>query len=294
MKATLTIGVSASGKTTWALSQPGEVLSRDNYRWAIMEEKGISPSWTNWKWKWENLVTERVDADLAICAQNGVDVIIADTNLNERIRGAMAAKLEGLGYTVEYKFFDVTWDEAVRRDNERAHGVGYSVLQKQHQEFLTNHVGRVAFDHDKGTIKAAIVDIDGTVALMEGVRGPFEWHKVHLDAPHTPIIDMVKGLMAAGYHILFTSGRSDECRELTQNWLFNAFPEHRPGFDYQLFMREAADQRKDTLVKEEIYMRHIHYKYDVQVVLDDRPSVCRMWRDMGLNVVQVGNPYIEF
>lgn len=43
MKATLTIGVSASGKTTWALHQPGEVISRDNYRWSIMEEKGISP-----------------------------------------------------------------------------------------------------------------------------------------------------------------------------------------------------------------------------------------------------------
>ncbi|WEM34451.1 polynucleotide kinase [Xanthomonas phage X1] len=295
MKATLTIGVSASGKTTWALSQPGEVLSRDNYRWSIMEEKGISPSWTNWKWKWENLVTERVDADLALCAAQGKDIIIADTNLNENVRGAMAAKLEALGYTVEYKFFDVTWDEAVRRDNERAHGVGYSVLQKQHQQFLDNHVGRLAADADKGTRKAAIVDIDGTVALMEGVRGPFEWHKVHLDKPHTPIIDMVKGLMAAGYFILFTSGRSDECFDLTENWLQSVFaPDGYWHGDCRLLMREASDQRKDTIVKEEIYMRHIHYNYDVQIVLDDRPSVCRMWRDLGLNVVQVGNPYIEF
>ena len=35
-------------------------------------------------------------------------------------------------------------------------------------------------------------------------------------------------------------------------------------------------------------------KYNVEFVVDDRPSVCRQWHDMGLKVLRVGNPYIEF
>ena len=41
---------------------------------------------------------------------------------------------------------------------------------------------------------AIIVDVDGTLADMRGVRGPFEWDKVHLDKPHQDIIDLVRDL----------------------------------------------------------------------------------------------------
>lgn len=292
-KATLTIGISASGKTTWAYQQPGEVVSRDNYRWQIMEEKNLEPSWDNWKWKWEDEVTKRVDEDIAIYAAQGKDLIIADTNLSEKTRQAMAQKLADLGYAVEYKFFDVTYDEAVKRDNRRENGVGYSVLQKQHQQFIDQHVGRIK--RPEFGEKAVIVDIDGTVAHMGNHRGPFEWMKVHLDDVNQPVIDMVKGLGAAGHFVLFTSGRSDECRDLTLNWIYEALAnDWLEGDDFVLLMRKAGDQRKDTIVKEEIFREHIMNKYDVRLVLDDRPSVCRMWRDLGLDVVQVGNPYIEF
>lgn len=292
MYATITVGISASGKTTWAYQQKEQVVSRDDYRWRIMEEKLLAPSWDNWKWKWEDEVTRRVDADLKIYASHGQNIIIADTNLSQKTRIGMTEKLEALGYTVKFKFFEISWDEAVARDNRRPHGVGYSVLQKQHQQYIDQRIGRVI--PPENGIKAAIVDIDGTVAIMGNHRGPFEWNKVHLDDPHTPIIDMVKGLVAAGYFILFTSGRSDECRDLTSFWLTKFFPDYEHDTHYLLLMRAQGDQRKDTIVKEEIFRNHIESYYDVQIVLDDRPSVCRMWRDLGLNVVQVGNPYIEF
>lgn len=291
-KATLTIGISASGKTTWAYKQPGEVVSRDNYRWQIMEEKNLEPSWDNWKWKWEDEVTKRVDADIEIYAAQGKDLIIADTNLSEKTRQAMAQKLADLGYAVEYKFFDVTYDEAVKRDNRRENGVGYSVLQKQHQQFIDQHVGRVTMDASLPS--AVIVDIDGTVALMEGHRGPFEWNKVHLDRPHQVVIDMVRGLHAAGHFVLFTSGRDGSCFELTLDWILSHFSDWVHGRDFYLLMRTAGDQRKDTIVKEEIFREYIYGLYNVVAAVDDRPSVCRMWRDLGLNVIQVGNPYIEF
>lgn len=286
MKAILTIGMSASGKSTWAKAQKDYiVVSRDDVRWTYMRGLGIEPSWANWKWKWEDKVTEGVDAQLRYLAATSQNVIIADTNLDDRIRNSMAEKLIGLGYEVDYRIFEVTWDEAVRRDNARKDGVGYSVLQKQHQKIM--EAKRVLTEPSGPT--AAIVDIDGTMALMEGVRGPFEWNKVHLDKPNTPVVDMVKGLHKAGYKILFTSGRDGVCRELTELWLCDYFGEH-----FELFMRAAGDTRKDTVVKEEIYNDFIRGNYDAKVVIDDRPSVCRMWRDLGLNVVQVGNPYIEF
>lgn len=52
--------------------------------------------------------------------------------------------------------------------------------------------------------------------------------------------------------------------------------------------------RKDTIIKEELFWKPIADNYNVQFVLDDRLSVCRMWRDLGIKVLQVGNPHIEF
>jgi len=130
--------------------------------------------------------------------------------------------------------------------------------------------------------------------LMEGIRGPFDWNKVDRDLPNQPVIDMVKGLRAAGHHILFTSGRDGSSRDLTLKWLLAQFPEFAYIRDFDLLMRNTGDTRKDTVVKEEIFNEYIEGCYYITVVIDDRPSVCRMWRDLGLNVVQVGNPYIEF
>jgi hypothetical protein len=60
-----------------------------------------------------------------------------------------------------------------------------------------------------------------------------------------------------------------------------------------LVMREQGDSRKDTIVKKEMFDKYIKGKYNVLYVVDDRPCVCRMW-SLGLKVMQVGNPYIEF
>lgn len=59
-------------------------------------------------------------------------------------------------------------------------------------------------------------------------------------------------------------------------------------------MREAKDQRKDSIVKSEIFWRDIAPFYNVECVIDDRPQVVRMWLDLGLKVLCVGNPWIEF
>lgn len=144
---------------------------------------------------------------------------------------------------------------------------------------------------------AIIVDVDGTLADMRGVRGPFEWDKVHLDRPHQDIIDLVKDLADAGtdimsgdalegteykYKIIITTGRDGVCEKATKKWLDDyKVPYH------DFYIRKAGDFRKDNIIKSEIYMDHIRPKYDVKYVIDDRDQVVEMWRSLGLRVLQV-------
>ena len=131
--------------------------------------------------------------------------------------------------------------------------------------------------------KAIIVDIDGTLADMRGVRGPFEWDKVSQDKPHQDIIDLVRDLRSLKkYKIIITTGRDGVCKEATLEWLVN----HRVPFD-AFFIRKAGDFRKDNIIKSEIYMDYIRPKYDVKFVIDDRNQVVEMWRSLGLRVLQV-------
>jgi len=144
---------------------------------------------------------------------------------------------------------------------------------------------------------AIIVDVDGTLADMRGVRGPFEWDKVHLDRPHQDVIELVKdlagvdkysdtflddGLIEAKYQIIITTGRDGVCEEATRKWL----KDNGVHFD-DFYIRKAGDFRKDNIIKSEIYMDHIRPKYDVKFVIDDRDQVVEMWRSLGLRVLQV-------
>jgi hypothetical protein len=52
-------------------------------------------------------------------------------------------------------------------------------------------------------------------------------------------------------------------------------------------MREYGDQRKDSIVKAEIFDQEIRGRYHVVAVFDDRDQVVRMWRSLGLTVFQV-------
>ena len=133
-----------------------------------------------------------------------------------------------------------------------------------------------------GLPEAVLVDIDGTVALR-GDRSPYDMTKVGLDRPNFTVITAVRAMHAFGHHIVFCSGRTDDCRDETERWL----AEH-VGVPYQaLFMRSTGDSRKDSIVKAEIFEREIRHRWAVTGVFDDRNQVVRMWRSLGLTVFQV-------
>jgi hypothetical protein len=130
---------------------------------------------------------------------------------------------------------------------------------------------------------AVIVDIDGTLALRTGDRSPYDWDRVGEDEPNPPVVELVQLIADAGRHaIILMSGRDEVCRWQTDMWLA------AQGIRYdELWMRAAKDNRKDSVVKEELYRQHVEGRYDVRFVLDDRDQVVRSWRSLGLPVFQV-------
>lgn len=165
---------------------------------------------------------------------------------------------------------------------------------------------------------AVIVDIDGTVAHNPGHRGFYEYDKVYLDKPKRDVIEVVSALDYCGYDVIFLSGREDVCRPETAEWIVDnvlrighgLFESHSErdnairllSYDndkqssgkYRLLMRRAADHRDDALVKYELYRDFVAPEFDVKLVLDDRLRVVRMWHQIGLTVLRVGDPDADF
>jgi predicted kinase len=296
MKAIITQGISASGKTTWAkefvseqLTQgiPWVIVCRDDLRKAFHEELYQETFlWSRWNFKHEKAITQKHRDMIAKCSEQQQNIVVADTNLNQFFLAQLEELLESLEYDIEKKVFHITFDEACRRDAERFNGVGYSVIAKQHDQFLK--LTSEGYTPDMTLPKAIIVDIDGTLAYNASGRSPYHWHRVEEDHVHEPIKHIVNGFHQSGHQVIIFSGRDSVCRPQTENWLKT----HQVNYN-ELFMRKEGDSRKDTVVKFELFQL-IHLKYNVVLVIDDRPVVCRQWINLGLKTLIVGNPYIEF
>lgn len=139
-------------------------------------------------------------------------------------------------------------------------------------------------------MKAYLVDIDGTVALRDesrpDCRGPFDWHRVGEDQPNERVIEVVRALHDPERMMIFISGRSGECVDATMWWLSTYVGDEMIDM---LIMRLAGDNRPDEVVKRELYYRYVEPLFDVIAVFDDRNKVVKMWRELGLTVLQVAD-----
>lgn len=102
----------------------------------------------------------------------------------------------------------------------------------------------------------------------------------------------ILNIMSSQYKIVYCSGRSDNERKATVEWLqrhkldyfFDPLLEREEMAD--LFMRNRQDSRSDDIAKEIILDFEILPRYNPMFIIDDRPSVCRMWRKRDLVVLQ--------
>ncbi len=134
MRAIICVGISGSGKSTWADHQyEYDDINRDNTRWMLSGKRGWSgPNAYKFHSDIEDAVTIYNQERLVYCAAHSLDVTISDTNLNPVFRAKMIKDLEKLGYEIEIKEFPISFQEALERDSKRGiYSVGQAVIEKQ-------------------------------------------------------------------------------------------------------------------------------------------------------------------
>lgn len=286
---TIMRGISGSGKSTRALDLArrtgAAVVSRDDLRQALFKRdfgEGVD----------EEVVTEVEHAALRAILASGRDAISDNTNLVQR----NLTKIVNIGHefdaTVKVETTTATLEEALGRNRARADAGGRfvpeHVIERQHAMAVKGYkvIEPVRLDpvtFDPGLPMAAIVDIDGTLALMDrDARSPFEWDKVGLDELRIELAQTILALNAGGVRVILLSGRDGKARAATEQWL----EEFEVPY-YALRMRAEGDMRPDTIVKKELFDEHVRGKFRVIGVWDDRPSVVRMWAKAGLPVNHV-------
>ncbi len=275
---TMTKGLPGSGKSTWAeevclAAHTRTVrITKDQLRVMLHAGKHGGRS--------ERQTLAARDALAATFLDQGVNVIIDDTNL-ARFHEVRLRELAGEhGATFEVRdFTDVPLEVCLTRNAGRPNPVPERVIRKMWLDHIAIPDTPV---FDPSLPMAILVDIDGTLAVMTD-RGPFDWHRVGEDLPNRSVIVAATALWSAGYIIVCMSGRDAVCRPQTEAWL----TEH-VGVDGPLFMRAEGDNRKDSIVKRELFDAHIRGRYNVLFVLDDRNQVVDMWRhELGLPCFQV-------
>lgn len=139
-------------------------------------------------------------------------------------------------------------------------------------------------------MKAYIVDIDGTLANIEHrlhfiKQKPKDWDGFFAacgdDKPIQDVIGVIRCL-AQSARIIYLTGRPERVRHETLVW----FGQHGVPSG-RLIMREDSDHRPDTIAKKELMEKLGEGGYQIVGVFEDRPSVCRVWREMGLTVFQM-------
>lgn len=139
--------------------------------------------------------------------------------------------------------------------------------------------------------KCYLFDIDGTLAdcshRLKHIRDtPKDWRAFFAackdDAPIQHIIDLVLKLRETT-PIVYVSGRSDECRAATEEWLLA----NGLGYVGNLYMRKAGDHRDDDRVKAELLDAVLADGWAPIMAFDDRDRVVKMWRSRGIPCAQV-------
>ncbi|MCP4914848.1 MAG: hypothetical protein GY909_17145 [Oligoflexia bacterium] len=138
--------------------------------------------------------------------------------------------------------------------------------------------------------EAIIVDIDGTLADVDHrvhfvQSEPKDWKNFNLNMIHDKLnhwcLEIIKKFHQDDYEIILLTGRTDDFRQETEKWM----KDHQVPF-HQLFMRAESDRREDSEVKKDIYLNQIAPTHKTLFVLEDRLSVVKMWRSIGVTCLQ--------
>lgn len=292
------IGPSGSGKTTLTETMVrflnAVVVSRDKLREMLFgyRPENVVAYWDRTDLNYlEKTVTSVQDAIIREALEKGKDVFVDNTNLTVKIIDDFKK------YGVPLKFIpvEVDFETAITRDSLRERSAGEDVIRRQFEQF--EHLKKV-FDFKPWTPEPVeqilsgyypivskhstfVFDLDGTLALNTSGRSPYDWKRVGEDQLNTPVAKILDAIVDVGYDVIICSGRDASCEPETRRWL----NEREIHYD-ALYMRKAGDNRKDSVVKEELW-REISKQHHIVALFDDRQQVVDHGRKLGLTVFQV-------
>jgi len=287
-KVKFTIGLIASGKSTWSRE-----FCQKNTNWIRVNRDDLRyMRGKYWLPRQEDLITQFERACTITALSMGYDVLVDATNLNparlNNFQDYILKQFPKIEFS--YQRFDTDVEECIKRDLQRPNSTGEKVIRDMYKRYLAPKAELIYWNSDLPS--AVICDLDGTLATHSG-RGPYEEELCGTDLLNIPVANIIlmEQTRQVPPTILFVSGRQEKVRTETLAWLL------RYGLLFgtnRLLMRPTGDTRKDAIVKREIFEREIRGKYNIDFVLDDRLQVCRMWHSLGLTVLRVGDPDADF
>lgn len=278
-------GLPASGKTTYAkeLEATGQWVrvNKDDIR------KEYFPEWTR---KDEDKVLYIEDSEIIGELSEGNSVVVDDTNFAPKHQPRLEKIAKDNGADFEVLFIDTPLEECIKRNRKRSNSVPMDVILSMYR----NHIAPFKEEHvkyDDTLDEAIVVDVDGTLAHIDSSnpRDPYDASRAAEDLLDDAVSIITSLSYQHGYRVIILTGRHSGHLGVTEEWLA------AKGVDYdEIYSREEGDDRPDWIIKQELFDKHVRGKYNVKFVIDDRPQVCRMWRSLGLKVLQVGDPHHEF
>ncbi len=292
-------GIQASGKTTRSFELLEEIpnsvrVSRDDLRLQLFGRYHDVD---------ETLVTQVEDALVLSSLKQGKTVIIDAMHLKQ----SYVNRWQKMGYPVRVEEVHQNLDELRFRNAQRHRQVPDEVIRDNFKRFTnkdgslkkvvlkpeeyisSNFVPYKELSAVHGPRPSAyIFDVDGTLAHNDGHRSFYDYSKVLGDSVHEHVAEIARALDDYSY-VLIVTGRKREGLDDTITWLLdNDIP-----YD-EIYSREDGDDRPDSIIKYEILRDQILPEFEISGVFDDRPSVCEMWRNVGIPTFQVGDPDVRF
>lgn len=277
-------GAPASGKSTFARQ-----LAHEDKSYVIVNRDSIRNSRGDyWIPSQEDYITSIEEFSIKNALGRGYNVIVDATNLNQITINKWKVIADEFNAEIEFKMFEISFEDAVARDKLRDNSVGEKVIKEFFRKYFPEKLtpffdDRFILKPDVAASQVVLCDIDGTIALRRG-RSPYDQSKVLEDA-FDPRMNFLLSSLSEKFQIIFLSGRQDtkQCREDTEKWL----KDNLGLSEVTLIMRSEGDFRPDDVVKKELYQNYIKDRYNVVCVFDDRDKVVRMWRNLGLLCCQV-------
>ena len=279
------IGVSGSGKTTFAKRMPRVRISRDDLRRLLFGIEGKAVLTSEQEKKVTKFQREWIERELL----EGNDVVVDDTNLNKSLLKSLRQFINDIGFDFTIVDVKVDLEEAkARNDRREPHDrVPEHVIDRQFKRAWWGSVESQAYVYkpytpDPSLPVAYSFDLDGTLAHMGDRRGPYDFTKYHLDEVDEALWNTVRNAQVRGFWVLILTGRDAAYRKECEDWLA------RMGLAWDhLIMRPEGDTRNDAVVKSDLWDEHIDGKFNVLMHFDDRNRVCKALRRKDIKVAQV-------